>query len=190
MVVRYSNGYEDINTGQVGLYKVSNTSTSTVYIDPNGVVDDTTDLATWFSNNQTQLVYELATPVTYQLTGEEVSLLVGKNNIFANTGDISVTVTEPTYFVNPGYFTSKPLIRVYGTGTFTVGDVVVTIAAHTTPYIDIDSELQDCYYESTNMNSYVSFSGNDFPVLKPGSNYVLMGSGITKLEVTPRWWVL
>ena len=37
-----------------------------------------------------QLVYELATPVTYQLTPQEVEALVGVNNIFADTGNVSV----------------------------------------------------------------------------------------------------
>jgi hypothetical protein len=35
-----------------------------------------------------QLVYELATPITYQLTPTEVQMLLGTNNIWADTGDI------------------------------------------------------------------------------------------------------
>lgn len=137
-----------------------------------------------------QLVYELATPVTYDLTGEELARLVGQNNIFANCGQSTVVITEPTYFVNPGYFTSKPIIRVYGDGTFRVGDNIITIAEHDEPYIDIDSELQDCYCGDTNMNQYVTFTSGEYPVLVPGSNYVLMGEGITKLVITPNWWEL
>ena len=37
-----------------------------------------------------QLVYELATPVTYQLTAQEVTALIGQNIISANTGNVSV----------------------------------------------------------------------------------------------------
>lgn len=37
-----------------------------------------------------KLVYELATPLTYQLTAREVEALVGENNIFADTGNVSV----------------------------------------------------------------------------------------------------
>lgn len=36
------------------------------------------------------IVYELAEPVTYQLTAQEVTALIGQNNIFANTGNVSV----------------------------------------------------------------------------------------------------
>ena len=91
---------------------------------------------------------------------------------------------------NPTHFNSKPLIRVYGDGTFTVNNTTVIMAAHSEPYIDIDCELQECFYEDTNMNSYVSFSDNDFPELIPGANGFMPTPGITKLVVTPRWWIL
>ena len=37
-----------------------------------------------------QLVYELATPITYQLTPTQVKSLLGSNNIWADTGDVNV----------------------------------------------------------------------------------------------------
>ena len=37
-----------------------------------------------------QLVYELATPQTYQLTPTDVTLLLGDNNVWADTGDIFI----------------------------------------------------------------------------------------------------
>ena len=37
--------------------------------------------------NGVQLVYELATPLTYQLSKQQIKSLVGENNIFADTGD-------------------------------------------------------------------------------------------------------
>ncbi len=46
--------------------------------------------------NGTQLVYELATPITYQLTPTEVELLLGANNVWADTGDIEVTYVADT----------------------------------------------------------------------------------------------
>lgn len=38
-----------------------------------------------------QVVYELAEPLTYELTPTEVDTLVGKNNIWAITGNVTVT---------------------------------------------------------------------------------------------------
>ena len=43
-----------------------------------------------------QVVYELATPQTYQLTPQEVRTLLGQNNIWANTGDTSVAYRADT----------------------------------------------------------------------------------------------
>ena len=43
-----------------------------------------------------QLVYELATPMTYQLTPQEVRTLLGQNNLWADTGDVAVTYKADT----------------------------------------------------------------------------------------------
>lgn len=42
------------------------------------------------------LVYELAAPLVYHLTPREVTTLLGNNNIFADTGDISLTYAVDT----------------------------------------------------------------------------------------------
>lgn len=38
-----------------------------------------------------KLVYELATPTTYQLTPTEVNTLLGENNVWADSGDVEIT---------------------------------------------------------------------------------------------------
>ena len=49
------------------------------------------DLRTFMTNNTVNLVYELVTPTTYQLTPTQVSAIVGTNNVFTDTnGDTSV----------------------------------------------------------------------------------------------------
>ena len=60
-----------------------------------GVTNEST-LATWLAANQPEFVYELATPVTYQLTPTQVATLLGDNNIWADTGDVSVTYRADT----------------------------------------------------------------------------------------------
>ena len=175
------------NISASGVYGWTDNSAAMLIVPPSGV---TSGFNTWLQSNPFAICYELATPTTVQLTAEEVSLLVGTNNIWADCGDVDVVVISPITLTNPTYFTSKPRIRVYGAGTFTVGDISITVAAHTQPYIDIDSETETCEYNGTNMSSYVTLSSNDFPVFKAGANYVVMGSGITKLVITPRWWIL
>lgn len=52
---------------------------------------DYTDAATFKSAmSGVQLVYELATPVTYQLTPQQINAFLGENNIWADTGDVEV----------------------------------------------------------------------------------------------------
>ena len=43
-----------------------------------------------------QLVYELATPQTYQLTPVEIEMLLGDNNVWADTGDSTVAYRADT----------------------------------------------------------------------------------------------
>lgn len=142
----------------------------------------------WLALNPITLVYLLATPVTYDLTGEELQALIGTNNIFSDTGTTTITVQSPYELMNPTLYPSKPLIRVYGSGTIQVNDITITVAEHS-GYIDIDCDLMDCYRGADNMNQYVSLSGNDFPELQPGINRILL-NGPDRVEITPRWWEL
>ena len=43
-----------------------------------------------------EVVYKLATPQTYQLTGQQIDTLKGRNNIWANTGDTTVEYCADT----------------------------------------------------------------------------------------------
>lgn len=94
---------------------------------------------------------------------------------------------DGSVWINPSEFPSNPMLRAYGTGSFTVNDVTVTVA-DCDSYVDIDCELMDCYEGSTNRNGDVSFSTYDFPKLKSGNNDISIVSGITEVEITPRWW--
>lgn len=64
-----------------------------------------------------QVVYELATPTTTTLTGQQIDLLLGENNIFADSGNVTVEYGHnPTILTNPTWFPSKPLLAVEGYG--------------------------------------------------------------------------
>lgn len=94
-----------------------------------------------------------------------------------------------TSIYNPTLYASKPLIRVTGYGTLTLGNDTITVASGQT-YVDIDSEIMDCYNGTTNKNSKVTFSSGEFPTLKPGVTGVSYSGSITKVEITPRWYRL
>lgn len=105
------------------------------------------------------------------------------------SGDTITTLTATGSISNPTLFSAKPLLRVYGKGNLGIGSQTLTIASgYPNSYIDIDCERMVAYYGTTNCNGYVSSSGIDFPALAPGANAISLGSGITRVEITPRWW--
>lgn len=108
---------------------------------------------------------------------------------FLTAGERSITVTSTVKLFNPTEYIARPLIKVTGNGTLTIGDTICTIAA-TESAVTIDSEIMDCYNGMIPKNDKVSFSTNDFPVLKAGSSVITLGSGITKIEIAPRWWTI
>lgn len=109
---------------------------------------------------------------------------------FLLSGETAQTFTTDGSITNPTLFESRPLIRVYGSGALGVGDDTVTIAAHNYTYIDLDCDIQDAFFGSTNCNSLITLSGDSFPGLHAGANGITLGTGITQVEITPRWWRL
>ncbi len=107
---------------------------------------------------------------------------------FLVSGDTVSTFTAAGTISNPTKFNAKPFIRVYGTGTVGIGSQSITIS-QADGYTDIDCAMMDCFKGTVSKNQFVSFSGNDFPVIKPGNNGVTL-SGVTKVEITPRWWTV
>lgn len=129
--------------------------------------------------------------------GPHASLVAGTFDItftcypqrFLKEGEKLIEITGATSIYNPYPNTALPLIRAYGTGSFTIGGVTAQITAADS-YTDIDCDLQEAYKDSlaTNKNANIRITG-DFPSLEPGANAISL-SGITKLELTPRWWIL
>lgn len=109
---------------------------------------------------------------------------------YLKSGEKEVELTASGEIINPTVFASSPLLRIYGNGTATINNTEVTLTSNSGNYTDIDCEMMDCYRGTANRNQYVSFTSNDFPKLEPGNNQILLGTGITKVIITPRWWEL
>ena len=103
-------------------------------------------------------------------------------------GEELTEIASGSVLSNPTRYAARPLLRIYGSGTVTLGTQVVTITAHMQAYMDVDSELLDCHCGTTNLNSYATFSDDKFPVLE--GDTAVSFSGVTKLEIAPRWWRL
>lgn len=108
---------------------------------------------------------------------------------FLVSGETATTLNASGTMNNPTMFNALPLLRVYGAGNLTINDSVITIT-NSDPYIDIDCESGYACYGSTPKNLNISVSTLDLPALVPGSNTITLGSGITRVDITPRWWTV
>lgn len=102
------------------------------------------------------------------------------------SGETAQTFTASGTITNPTYCPSRPLIRAYGTGSFTIGGVTMQILA-ADGYTDIDCDIMEAYKGTESKNSVIRLT--DFPTLEAGANAISM-DGITRLDITPRWWCL
>ena len=76
------------------------------------------------ANDQKYVYLELPASAysTYNLTAQQVELLTGNNNVWADTGDITLTYgADPNKIVNPTLFESHPLLMTKGYGNITIG---------------------------------------------------------------------
>ena len=103
--------------------------------------------------------------------------------------ETAVTFSTAGTITNPTLFDSLPLIRVNGSGagTVTVGNQTITLA-DIDGYVDIDSELMDCYKGLVNCNADVTLT--EFPKLDPGNTGISFTGGVTSVVITGRWRTL
>lgn len=110
------------------------------------------------------------------------------------SGETPQTFTSTGTITNPTLFPARPLLKVTGAGILTVGTQTMTIIERSDPasVLYIDCESQEAWEmvgtAMISRNDYVQNAGADFPTLVAGSNDVILGTGITQIEITPRWW--
>jgi phage-related protein len=72
--------------------------------------------------------------------------------------------------------------------------MTIIARASSSSVIYIDCETQESWEvvssAKVSRNDYIQNAGESFPVLSAGSNTVGLGSGITRVVITPRWWRL
>lgn len=103
---------------------------------------------------------------------------------FLKIGDKTLTISSGGVILNPTSYNAKPLIRAYGVGSLTIGEITITVQSADV-YTDIDSELQEAYKGSVNCNSNIILDDGNFPELTPGVNNITY-TGITQVDITPR----
>ena len=85
--------------------------------------------------------------------------------------------------LNPGTMTARPQIVVTGSGTcvFSVGGNAITLDNVSAP-VTLDCDAGYVYTEAGAAEMV-----GDFPVLPLGQSDVILGRGVTKIEIQPNW---
>lgn len=110
------------------------------------------------------------------------------------SGDTSQTFTTSGSITNPTAFESQPLLIVTGAGILSIGNQALTIVngSGSNQVIYIDCETQEAWEMVSgamiSRNDYIQNAGDVFPVLNAGENDITIGTGISRVEITPRWW--
>ena len=127
--------------------------------------------------------------IPYNRAGTFVLDFGCKPQRFLKSGEDALTVASGGKLYNPTGCAALPLILLTLTGDakLNVGGVQMSVAGYTGP-MWIDCNLQDAYYNNTNLNKYLT--APEFPVLGAGATQISWSGGIAKCEVVPRWWRL
>lgn len=105
-------------------------------------------------------------------------LLSGENPITMQSGQALYNAWMPT----------KPLLLVTGNGTLSVGGTSITVSG-TSGQFYIDCEIQDAWQGLSNLNDNIEVENHEYPVIPTGESQVTF-TGITQLQIIPRWWTL
>jgi len=108
---------------------------------------------------------------------------------FYKTGEKTIEVADGDYILNKTAFTSRPLIKITGSGdcSIAIGNNIMYISS-LQDYIYIDCDTMDAYRQSAeNKNNTIS---GDFPNIAPGRQLIRLTGNITKVEIVPRWYTI
>lgn len=101
-------------------------------------------------------------------------------------GKKMVKLTSPDFLHNPEFFSSKPYIKIVGSGSVTLSiNSVAFLFDDIDGYIEIDSDTMTCYKGTTNESSKMYSTA--FPELTPGKNTISWTGSVSEVDIIPRW---
>lgn len=87
----------DGGNGKYGVFSDHGSLARWYFTRPNAEFEkNLTAWKSWLAENPLQVCYELATPITYQLTPQQINTLLGTNNVWSDTGDSDVEYPADT----------------------------------------------------------------------------------------------
>ena len=131
-------------------------------------------------------------PTVHNRAGEFDITFECKPQRWLVSGETALILTANGSITNPTLFGARPMLVVTGMGDLVIGEYSMTIRGYASQVIYIDCETMEAWEMvggvMISRNDYIQNAGEEFPVLKPGVNSITLGSGITRVEITPRWW--
>lgn len=113
---------------------------------------------------------------------------------FLVSGETARTFSSSGTINNPTLFEAKPMLEIQGKGIVGIGNYSITLQGDQSQTVYIDCDIMEAWTlsggQKINANDLVQYAGNKFPSLEAGSNGISLGTGITSVKVTPRWWRL
>ena len=135
--------------------------------------------------------------VAYSSAGEFEITFDCKPQRWLKSGETPETFTATGTIENPTDFTAKPLLVVTGYGQLTIGQQTFTIvegAGGSSQTLYIDCESQEAWEQvgeyKRSRNDHIQNAGDRFPELVNGENDIILGSNISQVTITPRWWTI
>lgn len=95
------------------------------------------------------------------------------------------TLTTSATIMNQGTLHSLPKLTIYGTGDITVQINGISFQVKgVNPSVIVDSDLMECYYNTTPMNNKMI---GKFPIFKEGENTISWTGSVSKIDIETRW---
>ena len=142
-----------------------------------GVISGSLDIEEQMNKVGSFIVTFNCKPYKYSFAGQQTAA--------ADSASLSVT--------NPTAFESRPYIKLYGSGAVMLnissgGNTSSWTISAIDEYLEIDSELMNCFKGTVLKNDTVT--GDGFPALKSSTSTIACVGVVTKIEVIPRWCCL
>lgn len=96
-----------------------------------------------------------------------------------------IIIDKPISIYNEGTHESQPYMKIHGSGNISlnINDEVIKLK-NVNNFIELDSEIQECFRGDLNCNNDMQ---GEFPIFKVGENKISWTGNVSKIEVTPNW---
>lgn len=108
---------------------------------------------------------------------------------FLKSGEATIILTASGTIKNPTNYDAKPILKIYGTGEVKIGTSTIKVKKSGTQYIEFDCDTLNAYEGSDNRNSNIELVKEPILIANIATG-ITLGSGITKVEIKPRWYTI